>query len=231
MPLEPPPFQEAPRCDVCKCSFNTFRRRHHCRCCGRTLCHEHSSNQMDLPQFGILSVVRVCADCFNNSSGSSKADPQPSLSGVDSVTEEVSRLDITAATVSKTEATTEHQPVANIPDCKCGMPLCICESPAPTTDALPLKMKNPASSVASSNPKPKKTDTVPKSRGSTSNSKPSSLFNPGLVTNATAADKSQMDYDVNGEGLREAIKNGDTAAVKKLLSEVCYDLIPKFQLE
>lgn len=25
--MEPPPFQEAPRCDVCKCSFNAFRRR------------------------------------------------------------------------------------------------------------------------------------------------------------------------------------------------------------
>ncbi|XWS17558.1 hypothetical protein CRYUN_Cryun33cG0077600 [Craigia yunnanensis] len=219
MPLEPPPFQEAPRCDVCKCIFNTFRRRHHCRCCGKTLCHEHSSNQMALPQFGLLSSVRVCADCFNNSSGSAKADPQPSLGGVDSVTDEVSRFNINAVMGSKTEATAEHQPVASIPDCKCGMPLCICESPAPTTDALPLKMKNPPSSVASSNPKSKKTDTVPRSRGSTSNSKSSLVFNPGLVNNGTAADKSQMDYDVNGEGLREAIKNGDTAAVKKLLSE------------
>lgn len=71
---------------------------------------------------------------------SAKADPQPSLGGVDSVTEEVSRLDISAGMVSKTEASAEHQPVASIPDCKCGMPLCICESPAPTTDALPLKV-------------------------------------------------------------------------------------------
>ncbi|KAI9113529.1 hypothetical protein K1719_015456 [Acacia pycnantha] len=67
MSVEPPPFQESARCDVCNCSFNTFRRRHHCRRCGRTLCHEHSSNQMALPQFGIYSNVRVCADCFNNS--------------------------------------------------------------------------------------------------------------------------------------------------------------------
>ncbi|KAH1105451.1 hypothetical protein J1N35_009219 [Gossypium stocksii] len=219
MSSEPPPFQEAPRCDVCKCSFNTFRRRHHCRCCGRTLCHEHSSDQMPLPQFGILSSVRVCADCFNNSSGSSKADPQPPLGGVGSATDEVARLNINADVGSQTEATAKQQPVVRIPECKCGMPLCICESPAPKTDAVPLTMKNPPSSVASSNPKPKKTDTVPKSRGSTSNSKSSSVFNPGLVTNGTAADKSQTDYDVNGEGLREAIKNGDTAAVKRLLSE------------
>ncbi|XVE97800.1 hypothetical protein REPUB_Repub03eG0050200 [Reevesia pubescens] len=219
MALEPPSFQEAPRCDVCKCSFNTFRRRHHCRCCGRTLCHEHSSDQMVLPQFGILSSVRVCADCFNNSSGPAKAYPQPSLGGADSVTDEVSRLNINAVMGSKTETTAEHQPVASIADCKCGMPLCICESPAPTTDALPLQMKKPSSSVASSNPKPKKTDTVPKSRGSTSDSKSSLVFNSGLMTNGTATEQPQMDYDVNGEGLREAIKNGDTAAVKRLLSE------------
>ncbi|MBA0584982.1 hypothetical protein Gorai_015775, partial [Gossypium raimondii] len=191
---------EAPRCDVCKCSFNTFRRR-------------------PLPQFGILSSVRVCADCFNNSSGSAKADPQPPLGGVGSATDEVARLNINADVGAQTEATAKQQPVVSIPECKCGMPLCICESPAPKTDAVPLTMKNPPSSVASSNPKPKKTDTVPKSRGSTSNCKSSSVFNPGLVTNGTAADKSQTDYDVNGEGLREAIKNGDTAAVKRLLSE------------
>ncbi|XP_021894389.1 vacuolar protein sorting-associated protein 27 isoform X2 [Carica papaya] len=114
MRSEPPTFQEAARCDVCKCSFNTFRRRHHCRCCGRTLCHEHSSNQMALPQFGIHSPVRVCADCFNNSSRS--------------------------------------------------------------------------------------------------------VFNHGQVSNGTT-DIPQMDYEVNGEGLREAIKNGDVAAVRKLLGE------------
>lgn len=27
MATEPPPFQESSRCDVCKCSFSTFRRR------------------------------------------------------------------------------------------------------------------------------------------------------------------------------------------------------------
>jgi ankyrin repeat protein len=31
--------------------------------------------------------------------------------------------------------------------------------------------------------------------------------------------KAQMDYEVNGEGLREAIKNGDTSAVKELLTK------------
>ncbi|XWS72350.1 hypothetical protein CRYUN_Cryun02cG0032600 [Craigia yunnanensis] len=210
MPLEPPPFQEAPRCDVCKCSFNTFRRR-----------------------------MRDCKLI------SAKADPHPSLGGVDYVTDEVSRLNIDAVMASKTEATAEHQSVTSIPDCKCGMPLCICESPAPITDSFPILAvlatpnilfqvsygpifvpeadERPSILSGFVKSKSKRTDTVPKSRGSSSNSRSSLVFNPGLVTNGNAADKSQMDYDVNGEGLREAIKNGDTAAVKKLPSEVCLD--------
>ncbi|XP_043811259.1 hepatocyte growth factor-regulated tyrosine kinase substrate isoform X2 [Manihot esculenta] len=216
MALEPPPFQEADRCDVCKCSFSTFRRRHHCRRCGRTLCHEHSSNQMALPQFGIFSSVRVCADCFNDSSCFS-INPQASSYGVNSVADKVSRLDIDTETDSKIEAATQNNSAAGVIECKCGMPLCICEAPAPTIDAPPLQMKTPSASTQS-NPKPKKTDAIPKNRGSTSNKQPSSVFNHGQITNGSI-DNPQMDYEVNGEGLREAIKNGDTAAVKKLLNE------------
>ncbi|KAJ4708878.1 vacuolar protein sorting-associated protein 27 isoform X1 [Melia azedarach] len=218
MSLEPPPFQEAARCDVCKCSFNTFRRRHHCRCCGRTLCHEHSSDQMALPQFGIQTSVRVCADCFNNSSRAGKDNPQASSDGVHSVTDTFCRFNIAADINPKVESVVEHHPVSSALECKCGMPLCICEAPATSSDALPQQMKTTSTAAAQSNPKLKKTDTTPRSRGSTSNSKASSIFNPGQVTNG-AVDKPQMDYEVNGEGLREAIKNGDTAAVKKLLSE------------
>ncbi|KAF2285090.1 hypothetical protein GH714_037827 [Hevea brasiliensis] len=208
MALEPPHFQEADRCDVCKCSFSTFRRRHHCRRCGRTLCHEHSSNQMALPQFGIHSSVRVCADCFNDSTRSGNVNQQASSDGVNSVADKVSRLDIGSETDSNTETATQHNSATGVIECKCGMPLCICETPAPTMDAPVLQ----------SNPKPKKTDAIPKNRGSTSNNKPSSVFSYGQITNG-GIDKPQMDYEVNGEGLREAIKNGDTAAVKKILSE------------
>ncbi|KAA8523375.1 hypothetical protein F0562_009798 [Nyssa sinensis] len=221
MSLDPPPFQESSRCDVCKCSFNTFRRRHHCRCCGRTLCAEHSSNQMALPQFGVHSSVRVCADCFNDASRSSKDNKQATLDGVNHVTDTVSRLDIGAVADSNPKPTAELFPVLGISECKCGMPLCICEAPAPAPapprDTVTLQGKTTSTSTAQSNPKPKKTDTTPKSRGSTSN-KHCTVFNLNQAT-SSSLEKSQMDYEVNGEGLREAIKNGDTAAVKKLLSE------------
>lgn len=214
--MEPPPFQEAPRCDVCKCSFNAFRRRHHCRSCGRTLCHEHSSNQLALPQFGIYSTVRVCSDCFNDSSRSTKGDV--SSDRVNAVTATVSRLDIGAGVDLKAEPTVEYQPVSAISECKCGMPLCICEAPAPSMDAVPQQSKTVSTSVPRSNPRPKKTETTLKTNASTSNSKHSSVFNLGQANSGTS-DKSQMDYEVTGEGMREAIKNSDVAAVKKLLSE------------
>ncbi|KAK9213086.1 hypothetical protein WN943_002473 [Citrus x changshan-huyou] len=201
MSIEPPAFQEATRCDVCKCSFNTFRRR-------------------TLPQFGIHTNVRVCADCFNSSSRTGKDNLQVSSDGVNSVTDTFSRLDIDADKDPKVESVVKRHPVSSVLECKCGMPLCICEAPAPaaSTETRPPQMKSSSTTAGQSNPKPKKTENTARSRGSTSNSNFSSIFNPGQVTNG-ATDKPRMEYEVNGEGLRDAIKNGDAAAVKKLLSE------------
>ncbi|XP_022968016.1 vacuolar protein sorting-associated protein 27-like isoform X1 [Cucurbita maxima] len=212
MLAEPPPFQEAARCEVCKCSFNTFRRRHHCRCCGRTLCHEHSSFQMALPQFDIRASVRVCADCFNNSSQSREVGRPPSLPSlavVDQVADTVSQLNLDGNVNSEPKSAVEHQPALSISDCNCGMPLCICVAPVQSTEteSVPLQKKT-ASTSTQNNSKAKKTDSNLRNRGSTSNSK---LRNP--------ADESRINYEASGEGLREAIKNGDTYAVKKLLSE------------
>ncbi|KAI9091656.1 hypothetical protein K1719_028099 [Acacia pycnantha] len=80
MSVEPPPFQESARCDVCNCSFNTF----------------------------------------NN------------------ITNAISKLDIDADVNSKTAQTADCKAAVGIKECKCGMPLCICEAPpAPFSDAPP----------------------------------------------------------------------------------------------
>ncbi|XP_026399409.1 vacuolar protein sorting-associated protein 27-like [Papaver somniferum] len=218
MSLEPPPFQEAPRCDVCKCSFNTFRRRHHCRCCGRTLCHDHSSDLMALPQFGILTSVRVCSDCFNNSRlGEDKS--QMTFSGSNSAADAVSRLDIRDTVDEKSAPDSEQNSVINVPECKCGMPLCICVASAPEPDPAPLQMHTTYTVQPQPSSRRKKMDQTPKNTGPSSNSSnPSSFFNPGHMTKASVSE-SKANYEVSGEGLREAIKNSDTAAVRKLLSE------------
>ncbi|KAF5791024.1 putative chromatin regulator PHD family [Helianthus annuus] len=198
MSSEPPPFQESTRCDVCKCSFNTFRRRHHCRCCGRTLCAEHSSDQMALPQFGLHSPVRVCSNCYNDASRSGKSDGGASVNGANSVTDSVARLDISAPSNSDTTQ-------SGAPNCTCGMPLCICEV-ASNDDVAPVQPKLVPTSTA-----PKKVDTAPRSRASSSRSSGQSA-NAGL-------ERPLAEYEVNGEGLREAIKNGDLFSVRKLLGE------------
>ncbi|PIN13872.1 hypothetical protein CDL12_13504 [Handroanthus impetiginosus] len=219
MAMEPPPFQEASRCDVCKCSFSPFRRRHHCRCCGRTLCAEHSSNQMALPQFGIHSNVRVCADCYNDASRLKKDGVQATPNAVNAVTDSISRLDVSTVSDAKPEVSGENSPFPSISECKCGMPLCICEAPASPKDSMTSQPLTTTSNPAlHSTTKPKKTEPTPKSRGSTSNSRQSTMFNPGQIANS-CVDISSIHYEVTGEGLREAIKNGDTAAAKKLLSQ------------
>ncbi|RZC65053.1 hypothetical protein C5167_008745 [Papaver somniferum] len=81
------------------------------------------------------------------------------FSGSNSAADAVSRLDIRDTVDEKPAPDHEQNSVINVPECKCGMPLCICVASAPEPDPAPL------------------------------------------------------------QGLREAIKNSDTAAVRKLLSE------------
>lgn len=161
---------------------------------------------MALPQFGIHSSVRVCADCFNNSSQSREVGQPQSLAVVDQVADTVSQLSLDGDANSESKPAVEHQPALGIPDCKCGMPLCICVTPV-QSEAVPLQKKT-ASTSTQYNSKPKKTDSNLRNRGSTSNSKLRNL-----------ADELRINYEASGEGLREAIKNGDAIAVKKLLSE------------
>ncbi|XP_052162932.1 vacuolar protein sorting-associated protein 27 isoform X2 [Oryza glaberrima] len=219
----PPPFQESAHCDVCRCTFTTFRRRHHCRNCGRTLCHEHSSYHMALPQYGIYTDVRVCYDCFNKSSSRGGVGNAGSPGSVSSAADSFSGLNLGEDDASSPMKNSAFHSAPAVIECKCGMPLCICEAPKP--EPVPVKSISTTSSSAQSNPRPKKSSTNQQSAESsvkkasaTSSSNSSSFLNLGLMSNDTN-DKGPSEYDVTGEGLREAIKSGDIKAVKKLLSQ------------
>ncbi|CAG4967616.1 unnamed protein product [Parnassius apollo] len=54
----------APSCMRCSAHFTAFRRRHHCRNCGKVFCASCSSNSIPLPRYGQLKPVRVCDECF-----------------------------------------------------------------------------------------------------------------------------------------------------------------------
>uniref|UniRef100_K3WHF8 FYVE-type domain-containing protein n=1 Tax=Globisporangium ultimum (strain ATCC 200006 / CBS 805.95 / DAOM BR144) TaxID=431595 RepID=K3WHF8_GLOUD len=52
-------------CFECEEPFNIFVRRHHCRMCGNSFCHEHSSRRVTLLGIGFDDEpVRVCDPCF-----------------------------------------------------------------------------------------------------------------------------------------------------------------------
>lgn len=71
MPKEAPSKQnwikdnEATHCMSCKRSaFTMLTRRHHCRRCGRVICHSCSTQRMIIPNMYEDVLVRVCSDCF-----------------------------------------------------------------------------------------------------------------------------------------------------------------------
>lgn len=66
--------------------------------------------------------------------------PHASSDGVNNITDTISKLDIDGNVDSKTLPSADNNPVSGIKECKCGMPLCICEAPAPSSDALPQQV-------------------------------------------------------------------------------------------
>ncbi|KAK4771710.1 hypothetical protein SAY86_013485 [Trapa natans] len=167
---------------------------------------------MVLPQFGIHTPVRVCANCYNKSSVSVKGVTQTSA-GVNQVSDAVARLDIHADIDSRAENIPCHQPFPSIMECRCGMPLCICEPTVHPGDAIP---QQGISANVQPIQKPNKIE-IPRNRGITNN-KSLHISTTGQEMDSNS-ENLKMDYEANGEGLREAIKNDDIAAVKKLLKE------------
>lgn len=57
--------EEAAYCMCCKRSvFTMLTRRHHCRRCGRVICHSCSTHRLTIPKLYADVLVRVCDDCF-----------------------------------------------------------------------------------------------------------------------------------------------------------------------
>jgi hypothetical protein len=50
-------------CKVCRRNFTLTNRQHHCRCCGRSVCANHSKARKKFPELGYLKPVRVCDEC------------------------------------------------------------------------------------------------------------------------------------------------------------------------
>ena len=60
-----PVWQKADNCHACHRPFGPTLLRHHCRLCGKSYCHAHSSYSHKLPHLGYDPDVaeRVCDGC------------------------------------------------------------------------------------------------------------------------------------------------------------------------
>lgn len=62
----PPRWMIAPKCHICSLKFGHFKKRHHCRNCGQSICGDHSARErMRLPHYGLSDRHRVCTVCHD----------------------------------------------------------------------------------------------------------------------------------------------------------------------
>lgn len=68
-----PQKPDTDNCELCDKKFGRiFRRRHHCRNCGKCVCHECSDNTWDLA--ATIKAARVCDECYEKFTEESKGD-------------------------------------------------------------------------------------------------------------------------------------------------------------
>ncbi|KAJ7308916.1 hypothetical protein JRQ81_008193 [Phrynocephalus forsythii] len=60
-----PPWCDGSNCYECSAKFGVTTRKHHCRHCGRLLCHKCSTKEIPIIKFDLNKPVRVCNICFD----------------------------------------------------------------------------------------------------------------------------------------------------------------------
>ncbi|CAB1316853.1 unnamed protein product [Coregonus sp. 'balchen'] len=60
-----PPWCDGSNCYECATKFGVTTRKHHCRHCGRLLCHKCSIKEIPIIKFDLNKPVRVCEVCFD----------------------------------------------------------------------------------------------------------------------------------------------------------------------
>lgn len=74
----PPRWTNSPNCQICTQKFGPFKKRHHCRNCGQSICSDHSAREkMRLPHYGLYDRHRVCIVCHDTLRDISRQSLQP----------------------------------------------------------------------------------------------------------------------------------------------------------
>eukprot|EP00897_Mesotaenium_endlicherianum_P005489 jgi/Mesen1/4969/ME000248S04249 len=233
--VDPPPFEEAMNCYICGSTFSTFKRRtlpqfglnFLVRVCDE--CHKApapvpaaeppAGHNRDSPK-------PRGGPATSATPSSSKAEPED-----EEEEEEEEQQQQKAARRGPLQVV---QPAVPAFDCTCGMPLCICEAPAappppapqavaagvasaPAAASASLAPKRAAPVAAAAAARPAAvTRTAPPAGGPSG--MPSLFFTSGGLSSVAPRTPSQQ-YEATGEGMKEAVKNGDVEAVQSLLAK------------
>lgn len=166
---------------------------------------------MALPQLGIKSAVRVCDDCFHASSQISNGEVDKAKA-----TDSLARLSISDNIPLPAEEIVTAAPEAPVHECTCGMPLCICQVPTLTEVTPNTQVVAPVITKKLHSGSSAAVKRIP-ARPSYGNELPSLFFSTTKSTNDGGSSMAKK-YESTGEGIWEAIKNGDAGAVKDLLA-------------
>lgn len=58
-----PKWTSTGECELCPRDFSLFRRRHHCRYCGRSVCKHCAPYFTEIPEMAYSHKVRICEEC------------------------------------------------------------------------------------------------------------------------------------------------------------------------
>ncbi|KAI3404643.2 VPS27 [Candida oxycetoniae] len=95
----PPDWIDSDSCMICYTPFSMLNRKHHCRACGGVYCQQHSGNNTQLVNLGIMEPVRVCDNCYakqkhkggDNFSSNATAHARKSKTAADEEDEQLKR--------------------------------------------------------------------------------------------------------------------------------------------
>jgi len=66
-PTYPPQWvadKDVDGCNICEARFNSFKRKHHCRNCGKIFCSKCCYEKRIIEKFGFMKPVRICSRCL-----------------------------------------------------------------------------------------------------------------------------------------------------------------------
>lgn len=193
-------------------SIDRLARQHHCRNCGQTFCSKCSAKSAPLPHFGLAEAVRVCDACFTKVTQPAAAAAPKAKAAAPSPPPAPSAADAVLAPAPEKPKKIVQK------TCVCGLPMCICPDPKEPTPAEERKAAA-AADAAQAAKSANAANAAPANKPKVAAARPTFGFGGSSSSSGSSA-KFVIDWQGDlAEQCRDAIKNGDAAAVQELVTK------------